>query len=46
MPVRKATARWQGSLANGRGAMQFAEYDGPFTFASRFEEGEGTTLKN
>lgn len=42
MPVRNANARWEGSLADGRGSMRFADYDGPFTFASRFEAGEGT----
>lgn len=42
MPIRTAQASWQGSLARGSGHMQFANYDGPFTFASRFESGEGT----
>ncbi len=42
MPIRHATARWDGSLKEGSGAMRFANYQGPFSFASRFEEGEGT----
>ena len=42
MPQRKATAEWRGDLKSGRGSMQFADYDGPYTFASRFESGEGT----
>lgn len=42
MPIRHANARWEGTLTEGRGSMRFANYDGPFTFASRFEEGEGT----
>lgn len=42
MPVRNANARWDGKLENGNGTMRFADYAGPFTFASRFEEGAGT----
>lgn len=42
MPTRTAQANWQGSLARGSGHMKFADYDGPFTFASRFESGAGT----
>jgi osmotically inducible protein OsmC len=42
MPTRSARANWQGSLARGNGHMKFADYDGPFTFASRFEAGKGT----
>ena len=42
MPVRHANAIWEGNLKEGRGEMQFADYSGAFTFASRFEEGEGT----
>ncbi len=42
MPVRTANARWDGALSDGNGTMRFADYAGPFTFASRFEEGEGT----
>ena len=42
MPTRHANAKWDGTLTEGSGEMQFADYSGPFTFASRFEEGEGT----
>lgn len=44
MPVRKADARWEGTLQEGNGHMRLGggAYDGPFTFKSRFEEGDGT----
>lgn len=42
MPTRKANAKWNGTLKDGNGVMRFGDYEGPFTFASRFEEGEGT----
>lgn len=42
MADRKASAIWEGTLKAGNGSMHFADYDGPFTFASRFEEGKGT----
>ena len=42
MSVRTAKARWSGTLKDGSGKMNFSDYDGPFTFASRFEEGKGT----
>jgi organic hydroperoxide reductase OsmC/OhrA len=42
MADRKASAIWEGTLKAGKGNMHFAGYDGPFTFASRFEEGKGT----
>ncbi len=42
MSVRKAKAQWNGTLKEGNGVMSFANYDGPFTFKSRFEEGSGT----
>ncbi len=42
MSVRNATAKWNGTLKEGNGKMNFADYSGPFTFKSRFEEGEGT----
>ena len=42
MPIRHATAKWDGSLSEGSGAMRFANYEGPFSFGSRFEEGAGT----
>lgn len=42
MAVRNAFAKWNGTLKEGKGVLKFADYEGPFTFASRFEEGEGT----
>jgi osmotically inducible protein OsmC len=42
MTTRKATARWNGTLKNGNGVMKYGAFEGPYTFASRFEEGEGT----
>ncbi len=42
MAVRKADAVWEGTLKEGSGRMKFADYEGPFTFKSRFEEGDGT----
>jgi lipoyl-dependent peroxiredoxin len=44
MPTREAQAEWHGNLARGDGKMSFGSgaFEGPFTFASRFEEGEGT----
>ena len=42
MAIRHATAKWQGTLKEGSGQMNFSNYNGPFTFVSRFEEGEGT----
>lgn len=44
MPARKADARWEGSLQEGKGTMRLGggAYEGPYTFKSRFEEGTGT----
>jgi osmotically inducible protein OsmC len=44
MPKRKGEARWDGSLQEGNGTMRLAtgSYEGPYSFESRFEEGEGT----
>ena len=44
MPKRKASARWDGTLTEGRGTMRMASgaYEGPYSFQSRFEEGDGT----
>ncbi len=44
MPTRTAEARWEGTLAQGKGSMRLPSqgYDGPFTRGSRFEEEEGT----
>ncbi len=44
MPIRTSEATWEGDLRNGNGTMIIGDgvYEGPFTYASRFEEGEGT----
>jgi osmotically inducible protein OsmC len=44
MPKRRASARWDGSLTEGNGTMRMASgaYEGPYSFQSRFEEGDGT----
>jgi osmotically inducible protein OsmC len=44
MPIRTATARWEGSLQDGKGAMRLGSgaYEGQYSFSSRFEEGTGT----
>jgi lipoyl-dependent peroxiredoxin len=44
MPTRTASARWDGTLTEGNGTMRMASgaYEGPYSFQSRFEEGEGT----
>jgi lipoyl-dependent peroxiredoxin len=42
MAIRKAQAVWEGSLKEGSGTMKFSTYEGPFTWASRFEEAAGT----
>ena len=44
MPRRRAEARWDGSLQDGDGTMRMASgaYEGPYSFQSRFQEGDGT----
>jgi osmotically inducible protein OsmC len=42
MAVRHAEATWQGTLKEGSGQMKFSNYNGPFTWASRFADGQGT----
>ncbi|MDY6818854.1 MAG: OsmC family peroxiredoxin [Halobacteriales archaeon] len=44
MPSRTSTATWEGDLQTGNGSMTIGDgvYEGAFTFASRFERGEGT----
>ena len=44
MPTRTATAEWKGSLRDGSGSMKMesGSYEGPFSFQSRFKEGDGT----
>ena len=38
MPKRSAEAQWQGS----HGTIKFDAWEGPYSFASRFEEAQGT----
>ena len=44
MPTRHAEAQWEGKLQNGKGTMTLGSgaYKGAYSFASRFENGEGT----
>lgn len=44
MPIRTSSAEWKGTLKEGAGTMKLASgaYEGPYTFASRFESGKGT----
>jgi osmotically inducible protein OsmC len=44
MPVRKATAVWNGDLFKGNGTMEFGSgaFKGNYSFGSRFEETKGT----
>lgn len=44
MPLRNASAVWEGSLQDGKGTMKMASgaYEGAYSFASRFKDGTGT----
>jgi osmotically inducible protein OsmC len=44
MPIRKASAVWNGKLKDGNGTMKMESgaYEGQYSFSSRFEEGTGT----
>ena len=44
MAVRTAEAVWEGNLKQGKGTMTIGDgvYEGPYSFASRFEQGSGT----
>jgi osmotically inducible protein OsmC len=44
MPVRTAVAEWKGNLKKGRGAVKLGSgaFEGSYSFASRFEQGQGT----
>jgi lipoyl-dependent peroxiredoxin len=44
MAIRNSEATWNGTLKEGNGTMRVGpgHYEGPFTFASRFESGKGT----
>ena len=44
MAVRSSSAEWKGTLKQGGGTMKLGSgaWEGPYTFASRFESGRGT----
>lgn len=44
MAVRQSSAEWKGTLKEGSGNMRVGSgaYDGPYTWASRFDTGPGT----
>ena len=44
MPTRSSSAEWSGNLARGSGTMSLGSgaFEGSYSFASRFESGEGT----
>ncbi len=44
MPTSSAEATWEGALMDGQGTVGLGSgaYEGPYTFASRFEGGDGT----
>lgn len=44
MPVRKAEAEWRGTITEGAGRMKLGSesFEGPYSFRSRMEDGEGT----
>lgn len=44
MAVTKAEAIWEGTLKEGNGTMKLPSqnYEGPYTYSSRFESGKGT----
>jgi osmotically inducible protein OsmC len=44
MAVRKAEAVWEGNLKEGKGTMKLGSgaFEGPFSYATRFEEEPGT----
>ena len=45
MPSRKAEAEWKGNLAEGAGELKLGSgaFSGPYSFKSRFEEGQSAT---
>ena len=44
MPISSAEATWEGALQNGQGAVALGSgaYEGAYSFASRFQDGDGT----
>ena len=48
MPTRTSSAEWKGTLKEGAGTIKVGSgtFEGPYTFASRFESGRGTNEGN
>ena len=44
MAIRNGSAVWEGTLREGKGSLKLGSgaFEGPYSFASRFEEGAGT----
>ena len=44
MKTRRAHVRWEGNLREGQGEVDFGQgaFSAPYSFASRFEDGDGT----
>lgn len=44
MVIRQSSAVWEGNLRQGKGKMKVGSsaFEGPYSFASRFEQGAGT----
>lgn len=42
MPTRDAHANWTGTLNEGSGTVKYGTYENPYSFTSRFEDGDGT----
>jgi osmotically inducible protein OsmC len=45
MPTRRAEAEWKGNLAEGGGKLRVGSgaFEGPYSFKSRFEDGQSET---
>ena len=41
MAERHARSIWEGTLREGSGTMKFGAFEGPYSFSSRFDEGQG-----
>ena len=42
MSTSYAKAKWEGTLKEGKGTMNFTDFEGPFNYKSRFEDGPET----
>lgn len=42
MPTRQAHARWEGTIREGKGEIDFGSFRSAYSFTSRFEDGTGT----